>query len=741
MEELDEIVGEFLVESYENLDKLDQDLLTLEAEGYPREMVAGIFRTVHTIKGTCGFLGYDKLEKVTHVGENLLSKLRDGALTPTSDITNALLALNDAMRSTLNHIEADGTEGEADYTQLVERLTQLAAGESAAATPAATTEEPVHEPPLLGEILIEQGKVEPQDVAEALAEQVAQQDEAQQEATKTTSAISESTVRVDVSLLDSLMQEVGELVLARNQLLQLSANNEDQTWKATVQRLNLITSELQQRVMRTRMQPIGNVWNKYPRIVRDLAAQCEKQVRLEMEGKETELDKTLIEAIRDPLTHIIRNAVDHGIESPEKRAEAGKPLEGVLRLRSFHEGGQVIVEITDDGAGVNVERVKEKAVEKSIITAATAKSLSDHDASMLIFEPGFSTAAALTNISGRGVGMDVVKTAIEAIGGAIELSSEFGTGTTLKLKIPLTLAIIPALLIGVGGKRFAIPQVNLVELVKTNNDSALIEWVAGAPVFRLREKLIPLMFLDSELGLREARTDSLGETFTLVVLNANEKTFGLLVEEVLDTEEIVVKPLSRQLAHLDQFAGATIMGDGEISLILDVVGLAKRASVITQEQRHELLGQEHDTAAAEHSEMMLVATVGSGRQVAFALENVARIDAISTDTVEKSGTDDVIQQRGSILPLVHVRSVIDGATDLGNEHVSVVVYRHDDYEFGLVVKDIVDIVDVVVKNQAKASKSLVIRGKVTDVIEPVKLISGITQGSANRDNELAKSGA
>ncbi len=557
MGDMDDIVKDFLVESNENLDQLDRDLVTLEKDPTAREVLASIFRTIHTIKGTSGFLGFSQLGAVTHVGENLLSSLRDGRLLLNAEITSALLALVDAVRQMLVSIENTGQEGDGDYTSLIDLLTGLQSGEKkksspaiaapqpspvVPASPSAVALAPLAEPlpPIasvietkndpvdlpvadlpLGEILIQAGRINSEQVHEALnlqhggdvrrlgeilvekgaAKPAAVQEALQVQAEARASALSDSNIRVDVGLLDKLMNLVGELVLARNQILQFSTSQQDTTFLNTTQRLNLITTELQEGVMKTRMQPIGNIWSKFPRVVRDLATACGKQIRLEMEGKETELDKTLIEAIKDPLTHVVRNAVDHGVETPEKRTAAGKPVEGCLSLRAFHEGGQVNIEISDDGAGIDIERVKQKALAKSLITPDQASRMSDRELLNLIFLPGLSTAERVTNVSGRGVGMDVVKTNIEKIGGTVDIQSRLGKGTTLKIKIPLTLAIIPALIVTSGGDRYAIPQVSLLELVHLEGEQARkgIEMIHGAPVYRLRGKLLPLAYLNQQL--------------------------------------------------------------------------------------------------------------------------------------------------------------------------------------------------------------------------------------------------
>ena len=458
MDDLDAIVRDFLVESHENLGRLDVDLVQLEKSPHDRERLANIFRTIHTIKGTCGFLGYEKLGAVTHAGESLLSRLRDGKLTLTPPIIDALLKLVDVVRGLLSQIEASGCEGGGEYGDLIDTLTRLQelppAGPEATPTPAA----PVPLPPA--------------EEAEDLALPATFK-----------SGVSAGTIRVDVDLLDRLMTLVGELVLARNQLLQFTAAQRDSTLSRTSQRLNSITTELQEGVMKTRMQPIGNLWKALPRVVRDLAVLCGKLVELHAEGDETELDKSIMEAIKDPLTHLLRNAVDHGIEPPEERAAAGKPAAGRLTLRAFHEGGQVHIEIGDDGGGIDPERIKQKALERGLLTPAQAGRLSEQELLHLIFLPGFSTAAKVTSVSGRGVGMDVVKTNIEKIGGTVELSGRPGQGTLVRIKIPLTLAIIPALLVQAGGDRYAIPQINLVELIRLKGG---IEFIHGTPVYRLR---------------------------------------------------------------------------------------------------------------------------------------------------------------------------------------------------------------------------------------------------------------
>ena len=556
------------------------------------------------------------------------------------------------------------------------------------------------------------------------------------EATETrNSAVTESTIRVDVGLLDKLVNLVGELVLARNQVLQFTTQRSDSAFLATSQRLNLITTELQGSIMKTRMQPIGNVWSKLPRVVRDLATACGKQVRIEMEGKETELDKTIIEAIKDPLTHIVRNSVDHGIEKPDVRAARGKPEEGCLKMMAYHEGGRVNIEITDDGGGIDYERVKQKALQRGLITPEQATNMSDHESLHLLFLPGFSTAEKVTNVSGRGVGMDVVKTNIEKIGGTVDLQSQPGDGTTLKIKIPLTLAIIPALIVTSGGDRFAIPQVSLLELVRLEGEQARqqIEFIHGTAVYRLRGQLLPLAYLNRELNINE-KSESDSAVVSIVVLQADGHPFGLVVDEINDTEEIVVKPLCKQLKGVASFAGATIMGDGRVALILDVLGLAQRARVVTEARDRTLL---ENTALARKTtdarQTLLLFDVGQGSRMAIPLSMVARLEVIPRSSIEFSGTQEVVRYRGQILPLIRVSkyvsavSVSETSNDDKEPSMQVVVYAEKGRSVGLVVYRIHDIVNetITIRRDACANGifgSVVIQDRVTDLLDVQAII-------------------
>ncbi|MFZ4718264.1 MAG: chemotaxis protein CheA [Ilumatobacteraceae bacterium] len=750
MSEMDEIISDFLVESHEGLDRLDQDLVNLEEHGGD-DVLASIFRTMHTLKGTCGFLGFSRLESVAHAAENLLSLLRDKVMPVSGDITTALLSTVDAVRAMLARIESDGDEGTADYSALVLELERLQAAptESApvsAPAPAASsngsaTPPKVRRPggrkqrPAATDATDLPSTAEPAPAAPqpapTLAVTSAEPAPGEDGVTpvpalaeaRGSSAVADSSIRVDVDLLDTLMNLVGELVLARNQILQLTAG-QDSALLAPAQRLNLITTELQEGVMKTRMQPIGNVWSKFPRVVRDLAVSCGKHVRLEMDGADTELDKTIIEAIKDPLTHLVRNAIDHGIESPEKRAEAGKPTEGRLLLRAYHEGGRVNIEIVDDGRGIDTDAVRAKAIERGVVTAEQAARFGQRELLNLIFMPGFSTASTVSNISGRGVGMDVVKTNIERIGGSVDVLTEPGRGSTVKVSIPLTLAIIPALVVTSGMQRYAIPQISLLELVRLDRSQpgTGIELIQGAPVYRLRGRLLPIVFLADELhpGARPGR-DADDGVVNIVVLQADDRQFGLVVDQINDTQEIVVKPLGRLLKDVTTFAGATNMGDGRVALILDVLGLAHRSHVVSA-ARERALAEQHDAAASSESEVqtLLLLAVGGDRRVAIPLSAVARLDEFPASSVELVGNDSVVQYRGEILRLIDLASVLGYGRGGGDDTLHVVVYTHPRGRVGFIVDGVVDIVDAAIDS---STTSLVIDGRVTELADVAHLAS------------------
>ena len=772
-EELDEVMIEFITESYESLDDLDRQLVTLEQSADP-DSLAGIFRAIHTIKGTSGFLGLSKLESVTHVGENLLSKLRDGKLDVTQDITTALLAMVDAVRAIIEHVEADGQEGSDSHDDLIAELSRLEQGSPAPAatptstvTPAPTTDAAA---PTVSDVAPTENATSTvhatsapdatPDAPSADVETTGDDSLASAAETDSTVGIGEPTtavaepaatsspetvaptasgpehhvasesIRVDVGLLDDLMNLVGELVLARNQILQFAETQHDTTFGATTQRLNLITTELQEGVMRTRMQPIENVWNKFPRVIRDLTMACGKRARLEMDGKHTELDKTLLEAIKDPLTHLVRNSVDHGLESPEERRAAGKPDEGTVRLRAYHEGGQVIIEIGDDGHGIDPAIIRNKAVEKGLMSADEAAARSDREIIDIIFQAGFSTAAAVTNISGRGVGMDVVRTNIESIGGSVDVHSQVGVGTTFTVKIPLTLAIIPALVVECDGDRFAIPQVSLLELVRIDghDPQSAIEYVHGAPVYRLRGRLLPIVYLHEVFG-QDRPADSDGAN--IVVLQADDREFGLVVGEISDTAEIVVKPLARNLKQAAAFAGSTIMGDGRVALILDVLGIAQHAEVGSAAIRKAHPGglDEADGVGGHGAATKPMLVVGIGdRRFVLPLDTISRLDEVAAIDVREAGSRQVVHYRDRILPLVDLASRLGVRAGERTANLSVLICSTDAGEAGLIVDEIHDITDQPIEMSDRTAAfgvlgTTVVRDEVTDVLDLEVLVA------------------
>jgi two-component system chemotaxis sensor kinase CheA len=781
---MNEIVREFLLETQENLAQLDLDLVTLEKEPSERNTIARVFRTLHTVKGTAGFLGLLKLQSVAHAAENLLSKLRAGEFLFQGEIPSTMLAVVDVIRRMLASIEASENEGTGDYSELIRTLERLTRGEgakSAAATeavpaPPASTNPPTEPqlaatpmpaapaappapkplppatpkpaapipvPPTPLERLAPpappSAALDPNSVSMSsyFPPSLAGQSiiiEPTETAEPRASAVSESSIRVDVGLLNKLMNLVGELVLARNQIMQFSAAQEDGTFLGTVQRLNVLTTELQAGVMKTRMQPIGNIWTKFPRLVRDIAVACNKKVRLEMDGKDTELDKSIIESIRDPLTHLVRNSIDHGIELPADRQTRGKNPEGRLRLHAFHEGGKVIIELSDDGGGIDPVRVRDKAINVKLITSDQAARMSERDLINLIFLPGFSTAERVSNFSGRGVGMDVVRTNIEKIGGTVDVESRLGQGTTVRMKIPLTLAIIPALTVTSGGDRYAIPQVSLLELVRLEGEQALrgIEHFHGAPVYRLRGNLLPIVYLDEQLDVVADRPNT-GE-FYIVVLQADDRQFGLIVDEIHDTEEIVVKPLQKQLKGIGVYAGATIMGDGNVALILDVLGLAQRANVVA-ELRERTLPSSTNSSGIISGELqtVLLCTSLDGSRIGINLSQVARLEEFPQSVLERTGNNYVVQYRGEIMQLIDIAQVLgaggwamaergETAEDGHGGTVQVIVYAIPRGYVGLIVGSVVDIVEEAVVTRGRAKRdgvlfTAVIQDRVTEFID------------------------
>ncbi|KUL25957.1 chemotaxis protein CheA [Actinoplanes awajinensis] len=764
MEDLGEIVGEFLMESHENLDQIDRDLVSLEQEPNSRDLISRIFRAIHTIKGTSGFLAFSRLEKLAHAGESLLSRLRDGVQPVTPETITVLLVTIDGVRSLLASIEENGTESEVDIDSIIVKVNAqmnapaevkaeapAAAAPVAEAAPAAdgeapvpldeTPARPVPEPVAeqrqpLGQILVEAGAAQPGDVSTALQQQIegderklgtilldegktqpAAVNEALQSQAAPKRSIADSAIRVDVDLLDTLLNMVGELVLARNQLVRGVMEIGDSGLVRSAQRLGMITSELQAGIMKTRMQPIEHIWSKLPRVVRDLSNSLGKQVQLVMQGKDTELDRSLLEAVKDPLTHLVRNAVDHGIEEPERRIAAGKGAEGTLTLRAYHEGGHVAVEVADDGAGLDVDRIAAKAVEKGLLRPDQVANMDRRDIMAMVFQPGFSTAAKVTNVSGRGVGMDVVKTNIENIGGAVSVDSTPGGGTVWRLTIPLTLAIIQALTVDCGEHRYVVPQVAVLELVFIDGQSTKIEYASGAPVYRLRGKLLPLIRLDRALGLEVGGDQGV----YIMVLQADGRRFGMVVDRVLNTEEVVVKALNTRFKDIGLYAGATILGDGKVGLILDVSSLARRSHLAVDSERENVVA--NSKASGEGKMQRLLVTAVGERRVAIPLDTVTRLEEFPKDRIEHAGSREVVQYRGQILPLVRLSHLLGAyGEEPEGDTVSVVVYSEGGRSVALVVDRIVDIAENSTAARRDAEEdglvgTAVIQQRVTELLD------------------------
>jgi len=712
---MDELTREFLIESQEGLDRMERCLTDLEARPQDAALLGDIFRSVHTIKGTTGFLGFKRLEKLAHAGENLLGLLRDGKLVAERPIVTGLLQLLDGLRSILKSIETEASEGDGEDAALIEELEELQAPartrqpvrmKAGAQSEPMESTVPSTEAPAPAAPLPISAQPEPATAAsvpeagEAAAEPAAKAPSADAGADIARARVpaigvapgsaAESTLRVDVVLLNRMMNLVGELVLTRNQVLQATAADPNMTLLS--RRLDMVTADLRESVMKARMQPVSNIFSKMPRIVRDLSQSLDRRVRLQVEGQDTELDKSLLEAIKDPLTHAVRNSLDHGIEPPEVRVAAGKDPEGTLKLRASHEGSHVVIEVSDDGAGIAVDKVRQKAIERGLIAPERAAQLGERELLQLIFLPGFSTAAAVTNVSGRGVGMDVVRTNVEKIGGKVEIDSRAGKGTTLRLRIPLTLAIIPALIVHCSNQSFALPQGALSELVHIPAEQAgkAIEWMEGAPLYRLRGRLLPLVFLNRLLMPSGEHKSASERDHFIAVLDADGRRYGLVVDGLADTEEIVVKPLSAVLKDIGLYSGATVLGNADLALILDPGAIAMKAGVtmIADHDSASPAGEE-DLAAAKGMEYLLVEA--AGRRAAVPLADVLRIEQIPLSRVEYIGYRPVLNFEGQLMPVEDSGGVLAAAEANPETRIIVVVCREASRHVGIAVSHVLDV--------------------------------------------------
>lgn len=726
---MDELLQEFLTETGENLDTVDREIVRFEQDPNDRDILRNIFRLVHTVKGTCGFIGLPRLEALTHAAESVIGQFRDGATVKPSAVT-AILETIDRIKDILAELAEKGLEPEGNDETLIGELQALAdqaRGELCQSGPAQESIDPV------AAYLARHGQV-PAAMTEALPEDIVfrsapepqrgrdgriEGSEPPARADTGTTGPRQSgpaTLRVNVDTIEHLMTMVSELVLTRNQLLEVSRQQEDAGLKAPLQRLSLITAELQDGVMKTRMQPIGNAWSKLPRIVRDLSTELGKRIELVTEGADTELDRQILDLIKDPLIHMVRNCADHAIELPAERLAVGKLEQGTIRLSAYHEGGSVTISIADDGRGLDVARIRDKAIAKGLVTEAEAEKLSDSQISRFIFQPGFSTADSVTAVSGRGVGMDVVKANVDSIGGMIDIASRPGHGTAITIKIPLTLAIISALIVVAGRDRYAIPQIAVRELVrvKTGDDNR-IEDINGAPVLRLRGRLLPIISLPELMGTSKAAE---GEGF-IVITQIGERQFGILVDSVFHTEEIVVKPMSSKLRHIPLFSGNTILGDGAVVLIVDPNGVASLVGATLSGEADAEPMTDAPRAQGGETATMLVFRTGAGNLQALPLSLVTRLEEIDAGQFQHGGGRTLLHYRGRLVP---VSPLAD--TQLRSQGVQPLVIVSDgEMTAALAVEAIVDIVEdsfdleMATADEPGVIGSAVIRGRITDIVD------------------------
>jgi two-component system, chemotaxis family, sensor kinase CheA len=760
---MDDLLREFLTETNESLDLVDVQLVKFEQDPNNAKILDNIFRLVHTIKGTCGFLGLPRLEALAHAAETLMGRFRDGKAV-TAEAVSLILATIDRLKEILDELEKTEGEPEGSDRDLIDQLERMVEQSGSDAAPAAAPEPPPPPAPkpqkqdemtegtLVPQVLeraLRPGEVSLDELERAFRE-TPMDNNAPTAAAKTEPAakaapaaakpaaaakksvvemdvaapsdadkIANQSIRVNVDTLEHLMTMVSELVLTRNQLLEIVRRHEDSEFKVPLQRLSNVTAELQEGVMKTRMQPIGNAWQKLPRIVRDLSSELGKQIDLEMHGADTELDRQVLDLIKDPLTHMVRNSADHGLEMPADRATAGKPEVGTIRLSAYHEGGHILISIADDGRGLNTERIKQKALENGLASELDLEKMTEAQIHKFIFAPGFSTAAKVTNVSGRGVGMDVVRTNIDQIGGTIDVKSVPGEGSSFTIKIPLTLAIVSALIVEAAGDRFAIPQLSVVELVRARaNSDHRIERIKDTPVLRLRNKLLPLIHLKKLLRI-DGGAEIEAENGFIVVTQVGSQTFGIVVDGVFHTEEIVVKPMSSKLRHISMFSGNTILGDGSVIMIIDPNGIVSSIGTAGAGQRD--IAEENDStrgASADQLTSLLVFRAGSQQPKAVPLSLVTRLEELDATKIELSNGRHMIQYREQLMPLVE----IEGAKVRDQGSQPILVFADDGRSMGLVVDEIIDIVEERLTIEVSSTNegilgSAVIKGQATEVID------------------------
>ncbi|MBI2716414.1 MAG: hybrid sensor histidine kinase/response regulator [Rhizobiales bacterium] len=722
---MDELLRDFVTETNESLDVVDVELVRFEQDPNNAKILANIFRLVHTIKGTCGFLNLPRLEALAHAAETLMGKFRDG-LPATNDAVTLVLATIDRIKEILDSLERDQREPDGADADLIADLERMVERVGSSAAPAAPKKAVGTLAPQVLERPLRPGEDSLDDLERAFRETpvdppvVKHAKPAPADAAKDDAAAKggHQSIRVTVDTLENLMTMVSELVLTRNQLLEIVRRHQDSEFKTPLQRLSNVTAELQEGVMKTRMQPIGNAWQKLPRIVRDLSNELGKQIDLEMQGAETELDRQVLDLIKDPLTHMVRNSADHGLETPEQRRAAGKPEHGRIWLSAYHEGGYIIIQVADDGRGLDTARIKAKAVAQGLASEADIDKLSEAHIHKFIFTPGFSTAATITNVSGRGVGMDVVRNNIDQIGGTIDVKSVAGVGLSFTIKIPLTLAIVAALIVEAGGERFAIPQLSVIELVRARSNSEhRIERIKDTAVLRLRDKLLPLARLSELLGVGQAKDRDLTSGF-IVVTQVGAQTFGIIVDSVFHTEEIVVKPMSSKLRHIAMFSGNTILGDGSVIMIIDPNGVAQAlGSLVTSHLTAEAAAG--SPVPAEQTTSLLVFRAGSSQLKAVPLSLITRLEEIDARKIELSNGRHMVQYRGTLMPLV---SMNESVRVKGEGAQPLLVFTDGARSMALVVDEIVDIVEdrldiQVASDNAGVLGSAIIKGQATEIID------------------------
>lgn len=717
---MDEIVMEFLTEAEEGLSSIDNSLLELEKDPNNAEVIGAIFRVMHSLKGTSGFLGLSKLEKVAHAGENVLNKIRDNTLTPTPEVLDAVFRCLDTIRAIITNIREKNEEPAEAFTDLITLLDAIYKGEAAPKVAAMAEPANDHDPVLEvnNTVALEQAEPQAQATVQEPAEKKAKPQDSASDA-----------IRVKLSLLDKLMESVGELVLARNQLIQNARQGKpgDITYRTSIQRINHITSELQESIIKTRMQPVANIWSAYPRMIRDLSKELGKQIRLDMIGENTEIDRHLVEAIKDPLTHMIRNSVDHGIEMPEDRAAAGKPREGIVTLNAYNQAGQVVIVVADDGKGLSAERIRKKCVEKGILSESQSLSIPEQQLFQYIFAPGFSTAEKVTAVSGRGVGMDVVKTNIAKIGGHIELQSKEGIGSQFIIKIPLTLAIMPVILMSIGASKYAFPLVNVYELIRINADSEYkIEYLNDSPILRIRGQIIPLILMDEMLTADSISQEEMqSKKLFVVVCNVADQTYGIVVDKIHDIEEIVVKPHSAALKSIPLYGGCTILGDGSVIMIFDpqtlLTSVKKTGDISLQKYGSSEEAIEAAKNDARTSKLLLFRGSENPEDIkAIPMEFVNRIEELETSKFEIVSDECLIQYRDTLMRLLPFN---ESHKYLENELAEVIVFSNNGENFGLIVPEVLDIVEHVFDNKILKSgnpkflSTIVVNDRTTEVLD------------------------